>query len=87
LTFGPNTNGLACVPLPVVATDTEIGGALVGVTLLLAAVYGPVPIAFTAATLTVYAVPFVSPVSEYEDAALPVFTVDAAPPLGVNSTT
>ena len=63
LTFGPNTNGLACVPPPVVETDTEIGGALVGVTLLLAAVYAPVPAALIAATRNTYAVPLVRPVT------------------------
>jgi hypothetical protein len=63
LTLLPNTNGLAWLPFPVAATDTEIGGALDGVVLLLAAVYGPAPTALTAATRKTYAVPFVSPVT------------------------
>jgi len=51
-------------PLPPPATTrySAVRPAL-GVTLLLAAVYAPVPIALIAATRNTYAVPFVSPVT------------------------
>jgi hypothetical protein len=41
---------------------------------------------FTAATLALYEVPFVNPVSVYEVLVLPVSTVTAEPPDGVYST-
>jgi hypothetical protein len=44
-----------------------------GLTLLLAALAGPVPVAFVALTVKVYAVPVVNPVTVIgEDAPLPV---------------
>jgi hypothetical protein len=44
-----------------------------GVTLLLAALAGPVPLAFVAVTVNVYAVPFVKPVTVIgEDAPVAV---------------
>jgi hypothetical protein len=62
-----HASGEAVVPLPVaVANGPEaafVRFAAPGVAALLAAVYAPVPTAFTAATRKTYAVPLVSPVT------------------------
>jgi hypothetical protein len=44
-------------------TDENNGSPATGVTLLVALVYAPVPMPFTAATRNVYAVPLVRPVT------------------------
>jgi hypothetical protein len=49
-------------PPPEVRVAERLGAA--GVTLLLAAVYAPVPIVLTAATRNIYAVPLVNPVTD-----------------------
>jgi hypothetical protein len=55
---------ICALPAVAVRLVGALGGVPeIGVTLLLAAVKVPVPTAFTAATRTVYAVPFVSPVN------------------------
>jgi len=89
------TNGFDGVPVPenvcpVPAIATEITGlSATGVTLLLAAVYAPVPIAFTAATRNTYVVPLVSPVTvalvAVDVPSANVFHVE--PPLLENCTT